>query len=131
MLTKAQKENYLAKGGVFCPYCGSNDISAGEFDGEGDCQSVTCFNCHKNWRDVYKLVDIEEEKQEDQSANINSSLNRLLLLPLYREQGFSVDQEGDDILILRRKGKEIARFSQKGATINSVLEVVVKEINQN
>jgi len=130
MLTKAQKENYLAKGGVFCPYCGSNDISASEFDGEGPCQSVTCFNCHKSWRDIYKLTNIEEE-EEDQPAIINSSLNQLLLLPEYREQGFSVDQEGDDILILRRKCKEIARFSQKGATANSVLEVVVKEINQN
>jgi hypothetical protein len=61
----------------------------------------------------------------------DSSLNQLLLLPEYREQGYSVEEEGDDILILRCKGKEIARFSQKGATVNSILEVVVEEINKN
>ena len=63
--------------------------------------------------------------------SIDSSLNQLLRLPEYRERGYSVEQEGDDILILRCKGKEIARFSQKGVTVSSLLEVVAKEINQN
>jgi len=66
MLTKAQKQDYLTSGGYLCPYCGSDNLSADSWDGEGKYQPVTCQSCGKEWRDVYELVGIEEV-EEDQS----------------------------------------------------------------
>ena len=63
--------------------------------------------------------------------SMDSSLNQLLLLPEYRKQGYSIEEEGDDILILRCKGKEIARFSQKGATISNIVKIIAQEVSQN
>jgi hypothetical protein len=64
-------------------------------------------------------------------SSMDSSLSRLLLLPEYRKQGYSVEEEGDDILILRCKGKELARFSQKGVTIANIVKIITQEVSQN
>lgn len=64
-------------------------------------------------------------------SSMDSSLNCLLLLPEYRAQGFSVEEEGDHILILRCRGKEIARFSQTGATISNIVKIIAQEVSQN
>jgi hypothetical protein len=66
-----------------------------------------------------------------ETMSMNLSLSQLLLLPEYREQGYSVEEESDDILILRCKGKEMARFSQKGATISSIVKIIAQEVSQN
>jgi formate dehydrogenase maturation protein FdhE len=63
-LSKEQKKDYILKGGIRCPFCNSSDITAGVFEGEAQGQYVSCFNCHREWRDVYKLVDVEEIKEE-------------------------------------------------------------------
>ena len=60
MLSKEQKKDYIVKGGLHCPFCGSSEITAGVFEGEATGQRVECENCHKEWWDIYKLVDIEE-----------------------------------------------------------------------
>jgi transcription elongation factor Elf1 len=59
-LNKEQKEDYILKGGVRCLFCNSSNITAGTFDGESEGQKVSCEDCHKQWWDVYKLVDVEE-----------------------------------------------------------------------
>ena len=61
-LTEEQKKDYLLKGGIHCPYCGSSDISAGSFDGDGSqsWQHITCGDCNENWTDIYTLTDVEE-----------------------------------------------------------------------
>ena len=60
MLSQKVKDRYVDHGGVRCPYCGSDDIEAGAFEGDGSYQNVVCHKCDKRWRDVYSLVDIEE-----------------------------------------------------------------------
>jgi DNA-directed RNA polymerase subunit M/transcription elongation factor TFIIS len=65
-----KKEKYLKEGGTHCPYCGSENISAGysphdHFDEEGMWQFVTCQDCGKEWKDIYQLVDIEEVKWQE------------------------------------------------------------------
>jgi len=59
-LSKEQKEDYILTGGNQCLYCGSHNITALIFDGEGSRQPVRCEDCHREWNDIYKLVDVEE-----------------------------------------------------------------------
>ena len=65
MLTEEQKAKYVKGGGYSCPYCGSDDITAGayDWDGSGVCQVVTCGKCDKEWTDVYTLTAIEEAEE--------------------------------------------------------------------
>ena len=60
-LTDNQKAAYL-KNSHLCPHCGSNDISGGfiEVDGDSAWQEVSCSTCEKEWRDVYKLTEVED-----------------------------------------------------------------------
>ncbi len=46
-----------------CPYCGSEDIDAGEWDWDNEhtCQEVRCRKCEQVWCDVYQFVGIEEK----------------------------------------------------------------------
>lgn len=59
-MTKTQKKNYL-KTPSKCPYCGSENLDCGtmQVDGKDAWQSVECNDCHAQWRDVYKLADVE------------------------------------------------------------------------
>lgn len=41
----------------------------------------------------------------------------------WRQQGLSLQEEGDHILELRQDGEVIARFSQTGATLENILKV--------
>ena len=61
-LTAKQKKDYIKGGQNGCPYCGSDDIEGGfvEIDSGGAWQEVYCHICHKEWSDIYKMVDIEE-----------------------------------------------------------------------
>jgi len=62
-LSAEQKAKYL-EAPYTCPYCGSSQIGADHFDGEGSSQRCDCDDCNKSWRDIYKLVDIAEGKEE-------------------------------------------------------------------
>lgn len=62
-LTKKQIREYVKSGGVKCPYCNSEGISAGNLllDDNDICMSnVQCLNCKKSWREVYSLFTIVE-----------------------------------------------------------------------
>lgn len=39
-----------------CPWCKSQNIEAGPFDGEAQEQLVTCLSCGKKWHDTYELT---------------------------------------------------------------------------
>jgi transcription elongation factor Elf1 len=54
-------KEYVAKGGNFCPHCGSTDIVGGEVEiGTGTAmQGVSCSECEAAWVDQYKLVGFE------------------------------------------------------------------------
>ena len=53
----------MKHGGNICPYCNSRDI---EGDGPVETDSdiawtyVDCNNCGSRWRDLYKLIGVEE-----------------------------------------------------------------------
>jgi transcription elongation factor Elf1 len=70
ILTKEQKEKYLASGGGVCPFCGAADISGGSIDIEATeaWQNVSCDTCGENWRDVYKLAFVETDDELDAPA---------------------------------------------------------------
>jgi len=59
-LTGKQVKEYLAKGSS-CPFCGSESITGGSVDIEGVAasQEVSCQECGRSWRDVYRLVNVE------------------------------------------------------------------------
>jgi len=61
-----REDEYVAKGGVACPFCGAPDIESGplEADGPVATAAVECQKCHRTWTDVFRLVDvILEEKR--------------------------------------------------------------------
>jgi len=62
MLTKEQIKKYIESGYSECPYCREEDIQGSmvEIDGRSAFQEMSCLNCHKNWNDIYTLVNIEE-----------------------------------------------------------------------
>lgn len=48
---------YAERGGLNCPYCGSDNISGGSFDTYlgGVSQDVACGDCDRSWTDDYTL----------------------------------------------------------------------------
>lgn len=54
-------EEYAAKGGVYCPHCGSSDITGDEVEiEEGKAfQKVGCGECDAEWVDTYLLATYE------------------------------------------------------------------------
>lgn len=66
-LTEEQKANYVKHPNT-CPYCGSDNISAGPFESVDMFREVQCQenDCLKIWRDCYTLTSIEEEDTDEQ-----------------------------------------------------------------
>ena len=65
-LTRKQKGRYIDETGSYCPYCLSDDITTTEqvqIDGGSGWQNVMCNTCNSHWKDIYKLVDIEEDDE--------------------------------------------------------------------
>jgi transposase-like protein len=54
-ITAEAKEAYL-KSPNHCPFCGSDNIEAGSYDGSS--QEVRCHSCGEGWHDITKIVDI-------------------------------------------------------------------------
>lgn len=56
------QEEYLAYGGIQCPFCGSSDIdSCGspELEYGLAVMNVRCESCEKEWREYYELSGYE------------------------------------------------------------------------
>jgi len=70
ILTKEQKDQYLAAGGGVCPFCGDSDISGDSVEVEATeaWQNVSCSVCGESWRDVYKLTFVETDDELAASA---------------------------------------------------------------
>jgi len=58
------KKAYMKTSGMTCLYCGSYQIEGGgvEVDDNAAIQGVKCLDCGRSWSDVYRLVDVREEK---------------------------------------------------------------------
>lgn len=64
-MTEEQKKTYLAKKGVACLYCGSNNLTAGRPE-TSDCViyvNVICDDCQKHWRDTFSITDVIENDE--------------------------------------------------------------------
>lgn len=56
------KDAYLARP-VFCPFCGSDQLNASDYDSNGrdlSCR-VTCNSCMRNWADHYVLQSVSRD----------------------------------------------------------------------
>ncbi|MCX6984217.1 MAG: hypothetical protein NT118_05615 [Lentisphaerae bacterium] len=64
-LTVARRRSYLRRG-ASCPYCRSESITGESVDIEGNraVQQVSCQECCRTWRDIYRLADLEEVETE-------------------------------------------------------------------
>jgi Zn ribbon nucleic-acid-binding protein len=61
-LSKAQRKRYLARQGLYCPYCDSQELDTlGK--PEVDAIEVMCTACRETWWDIYTLTDIQEERR--------------------------------------------------------------------
>lgn len=60
--TKVTDKEHAERQGCSCPACGSENVSANEWDGEGACQEVECEDCGATWNDVYKMVGFDNLK---------------------------------------------------------------------
>lgn len=60
-LTEEEKQAYL-KSDNGCPKCQSKDIEGGSFDFDGNevWSEIRCLKCNFEWRDIYRLVEVEE-----------------------------------------------------------------------
>jgi len=70
-LSKKQREQYLARKGMHCPYCSSRQIDAlGKHEVDGPTASIetTCVACGETWWDIYTLTNIEERKERSCQA---------------------------------------------------------------
>ena len=66
ILTKEQKEKYLAARGGICPFCGSLTISGHGLQGPEGVeiwQQVYCSTCLETWQDVYTLTSVETQDE--------------------------------------------------------------------
>jgi formate dehydrogenase maturation protein FdhE len=61
-LSKEDMEIYINHSGIFCPYCGSRDISGNglQTDGSMGYEWIDCLTCNRSWHDIWELNDIEE-----------------------------------------------------------------------
>lgn len=55
------RDEYLKTGGIFCPFCKSDDIEGSAVDivGSEAVQEVSCVRCNGAWRDTYRLHAVE------------------------------------------------------------------------
>ena len=61
-ISKTGKE-YMDALGSLCPYCKSDKISCGDLVPSAELEvslDITCKNCGKMWRDIYRLHEWEE-----------------------------------------------------------------------
>lgn len=66
-LTLEQIEKYIDDGGVRCPYCGSENITGSypETDVGESWQDVECDDCGKEWTDLYRLVGVDVDEDDE------------------------------------------------------------------
>ena len=61
-LTQTIANDYIEKGGGFCPFCGSYNLDCYSLDVEGGrvYQRIRCIDCQRSWVDGYTLNSIQD-----------------------------------------------------------------------
>ncbi len=69
-LSQKQIEQYIAAGGVSCPYCHDPDLEGGfvEIRSDGAAQPIRCHACDRRWTDEYRLVGLTAEEDGIEAA---------------------------------------------------------------
>jgi len=104
MSPEYQKEQYIARQGVRCLYCGSYEIESGDINWDTPLTlQVSCLYCGRVWRDVLKVVGVVTD--EDDNAGLvsvrkfaiyNSTLQELASPKVYNAyEGAALDPECD------------------------------------
>lgn len=65
-LRQMADQKYIKTGGIFCPFCGSDQIEGGNIDIEGMIayQPIKCNDCGEYWQDYYSLKGLEYDGQK-------------------------------------------------------------------
>jgi len=54
-----------------------------------------------------------------------------LLSPEYREQGFNLEKQENNDLVLLLNGKEMARFSKTKITVAAMVKIIAQDVSRN
>ena len=104
------REKYLRTRGERCPFCGSERIEGGSFEGDGDTvwQDVECQACTRSWQDVYSLSDILVKDEKSKPAHLASERQPLAKSSAQRVSVMT-DLSGVDWKLLRRQKESLLR----------------------
>ena len=60
---------------VRCPVCDSDDIEAGDYDGDANSlwETCSCSNCESEWINVYKIISQEVVRFEYYETTMDES----------------------------------------------------------
>jgi formate dehydrogenase maturation protein FdhE len=67
MISKERKKKYVEEDWHLCPHCGSSNIhTTSTPDGSENLLwvNIICKDCDKEWEDIYKLCDVEDEDDQ-------------------------------------------------------------------
>lgn len=58
----ARCSKYITNGGLECPFCGSDKITAAGIEAVAGqaAQEVQCAGCRKRWQNVFRLAEVKE-----------------------------------------------------------------------
>ena len=65
-MTSEDKTQYVKDRGLFCPFCRSKELQAGNTElNEDQCEvEVSCDFCEKEWTEIYTLTDVKVTEDE-------------------------------------------------------------------
>ena len=60
-LNEQREKDYMARGGLYCPFCNSDNIDGGHFQADNleAWRTVVCGDCGEEWTELFDLVGIE------------------------------------------------------------------------
>ena len=60
------KEAYISRKGLMCPFCSAASVQGGfiRIEAGKAFQEMNCLECEHKWQDVYRLIDITLNQKE-------------------------------------------------------------------
>ena len=61
-LSPAERRQWVRAGWGYCPYCGSDQLDGGPYEGDANyvTTEVQCLDCRRRWREGYTLRWMED-----------------------------------------------------------------------
>ena len=113
---------YVQAGGVCCPICEGNDVSAGDREADADyiVQDVECENCGGSWKETYRLTGYFDPVDADGEAVVDHTLHNEEPEGYVRTDAFNDLKAQRDELLIALKG--VIEYAQNEADSLSDLE---------